>query len=148
MHHDAGPPHWKSIKIQKNAKGPRTTGQTDGWMDGYIILPLRGFEPVACSRMCCAQLWATQMIAKKQCRRPDSETEIQTYKLNCTPLGSYGPQYGDNNIKEGSYIITTTTDILGCGFNLLKQHNVCSGNFFLPHFFSLKKGKKGKKKIT
>ena len=30
-------------------------------MDGYIILPLRGFEPVACVRMICAQLISARM---------------------------------------------------------------------------------------
>ena len=57
------------IRVQK---GPRTTrktdiksqkshGQLDEHTDGNIILPLRGFEPMACGLILCAQLWAAQM---------------------------------------------------------------------------------------
>ena len=81
MHHDTGPPHWKVVQI-KIAKGLRMTGQTDGRTYGHIILLLRKFEPVAYGRMRCAQLKAAQMISKKLCRRPVSETEIQTYILD------------------------------------------------------------------
>ena len=36
----------------------------DDRKDGHIIPPLRGFDPGACGRMRCAQLWAVWMIAK------------------------------------------------------------------------------------
>ena len=35
-----------------------------GYTDRYIILPLRGFDPVAYSRMCWSQLQAAEMITK------------------------------------------------------------------------------------
>ena len=47
----------KSQKVRGRRDG-RTEGQTDGLTDGHIILPLKGFEPVACRRMRCVQLWA------------------------------------------------------------------------------------------
>ena len=34
----------------------RSRGQLYRWTDGHIILPLRGFDPVAYGRMRCAQL--------------------------------------------------------------------------------------------
>ena len=52
----------------------------DRQMDGNIILPLRGFETVAYGRMCCAELQAAQMIAKKWCGWLDRETERQRYQ--------------------------------------------------------------------
>ena len=55
----------------KIAKVLQTTGPTDG----LIILPLRGFDPVACGCICWAQLRDTRVIAKKQCRWRDRETE-------------------------------------------------------------------------
>ena len=51
----------------KISKGPQTTVRTDG----YIILPLTGFDPVACGRMRCTQLRTTQTIAKMWRGRPD-----------------------------------------------------------------------------
>ena len=70
---------------------------------GHIIPSLRGFDPVACGRMRCTQLWAARMITKKRRGRLDRETvrhtdgqrDGQTYKLDWTPLGSFGPQCWD-----------------------------------------------------
>ena len=56
------PQRW-TLKLEINtnakiAKGLQTTERTDGQTDRHIILPLRGFEPVACRRMRCGKLWA------------------------------------------------------------------------------------------
>ena len=72
----------------------------NGWTDRYIILPLRVFELVACSRMRCPQLRAAQMINKKRCGVPDRDMERQTNKLNCSPLGSFGTKYEDQFFTE------------------------------------------------
>ena len=53
-------PHTGNQYRYKNRKKAR--GQPERRTDGHILLPLRGFEPGACGRMCCAQLWAAQMI--------------------------------------------------------------------------------------
>ena len=53
-------PTLKIITNTKIAKCVRTIGQTDG----YIILPLRGFDPVAYGRMSWLQLQAAKMITK------------------------------------------------------------------------------------
>ena len=109
MHHAAGTPHWKinTNKNYKRHTDKRTNeqtdvrpdGHTDGrtkklsngrtnvWTyvltdrrtDGHIILPLRGFDPMACGRTGCAQLQAVQMIAKKRCERTDRKTDRHTY---------------------------------------------------------------------
>ena len=52
------------INTDKNHKRP-ADDLMDGWMDGYIILPLRVFEPVACGRMRCLQLWAARFERQK-----------------------------------------------------------------------------------
>ena len=83
IHRDAGPPKWKYICVHfqcggpasrcihsspkkpaddqtnrhKITRGPWTTVQTDG----FLILSLRVFEPVACGGMRCMQLWAAQI---------------------------------------------------------------------------------------
>ena len=67
---------------------------TDRRTDGHIILTLRGFNPISCGCMHFAQLWATQMITKKQCGRPYRDTEICKYKLHCTQPESFGPHCG------------------------------------------------------
>ena len=75
-----------------------------GQKDSYIILPLRGFDPVTCGRMRCAQLRAARMIANKRRGRPDKDTERRTdermdrwkYNLDWTPLGSFVPHCGNN----------------------------------------------------
>ena len=60
--------HWTpTLKIntnKKTAKGPRTTGR----MNGHIILPLRGFDPLAWGRMHCAQLQAARFDFQKATR--------------------------------------------------------------------------------
>ena len=81
----------------------RMNGRTDRRTDGHIILPLRGFEPMVCGRMSCAQLRAAQMITKKRRGRLDRKTKIWTYKLNWTPLGSFGPQCGDKLLPQRLY---------------------------------------------
>ena len=48
-------PSLEIITNTKIAKGPRAIGH----MDGYIILPLREFDPMACSHTVYAQLWDT-----------------------------------------------------------------------------------------
>ena len=80
------------ITNTKTEKVPRTTGQ----IDRHIILPLRGFDPVACGRMCYAQLRVAWMISKNRLGWPDIETETrlesekekQTYKIYWIPLRS------------------------------------------------------------
>ena len=47
-------PAGNKIDKHKTTKDPRNTGRKDG----HIILSLRGFEPMACGRMRCAQLRA------------------------------------------------------------------------------------------
>ena len=77
------------------AKGPQTIVQTDG----YIILPLRGFDsvaprphaldPVAYGRMRWSHSQATKMITKNRRGQPDIRTEIHTdiyYILNPTAV--------------------------------------------------------------
>ena len=74
----------------------------DGRTDRHSILPLMVFNHVVYSRMCCVKLRVACMISKKRCRRPERETErqrdreieIQTYKLNWTPLGAFEPWCG------------------------------------------------------
>ena len=55
---------------------------------------------MACRRILCVQLRSAWMFVKKRCRWPHGqqyrEADIQTYKLKWTPLGSAGPQCGDN----------------------------------------------------
>ena len=67
-------PTLKIITNTKIAKGQRTIGHTNG----YIILPLRGFYPVAYGRMRWLQLQAAEMITKNQRGQPDIRTDIQT----------------------------------------------------------------------
>ena len=66
-------PHTGNEYKYKNWKMPE-----DDWTDGYIILPLKVFETVACGRMCCAQIQSAQMIAKKRSGRPDKGTDRRT----------------------------------------------------------------------
>ena len=72
MYRDAGPPNWKIICINFQCRasaslciypGPKnsTDDHTDGRKDVHIILPLGGFEPLACDRMRCTQLQAVSM---------------------------------------------------------------------------------------
>ena len=56
----------------------QTYGLTDGRTDRYIILPLKGFDPIPWVRMCCAHLWAVRIISNKQYRRPVSDSDRQT----------------------------------------------------------------------
>ena len=117
MHRDAGPTHCKLIQIQTFQKAH---GQTDGCMDGHIKLPLRGFDPMACGCMHCTQLCSTRMISKKQRGRPDREidrcTDGQrygwTYKLNCIPIGSFGPQCGNTYL----FIVSDKTSLTVVSF--------------------------------
>ena len=48
-----------TLAINKNKKPQKGHERPDGWTDGHIILPLRGFEPVARGRMRCMQCRAT-----------------------------------------------------------------------------------------
>ena len=54
--------------------------------DVHIKLPLRVFDPMACSRMCCAQLQAVLLLLPKSDednhteRHREIETDIDTYK--------------------------------------------------------------------
>ena len=57
-------------------------GRTEGWIDRHIILPLRGFEPMACGRMRYAQLRAAQIIIKKKRGQPNREKERQRDRYN------------------------------------------------------------------
>ena len=60
-----------------------------GQTDGYIILPLRGFDPVAYGRMRWSQSQATKMIPKNRRGHPDIRTEIHKdiyYILNPTAV--------------------------------------------------------------
>ena len=53
-----------TLEVDTNTKIEKvlcTTGRTEG----HIILPLRGFNPVACGHMRCEQLQAAQIIAIK-----------------------------------------------------------------------------------
>ena len=75
----------------------------DGRTDGNIILPLRELEPVAYGRMRWAQLRATRFYFQKAMWKTSQryrETERQTYKLEWNPLGSFGPQCGDNTLLK------------------------------------------------
>ena len=60
----------------------------------HTILPLREVDGMAFSRMRCAQLRPTRIIDKKRCGRPEKHTYIRAYKLDWTPLGSFGTQCG------------------------------------------------------
>ena len=46
-------------------------------MDGHIILPLRGFDPMAFRHMRCTQFRAARMIAKKRRGGLKRDTERQ-----------------------------------------------------------------------
>ena len=64
----------------KITKGPRTTRQTDGRTDEYIILPLMGFNYVACGLMSCAQLWVAyfdRQILMRMTVKRDRETDVR-----------------------------------------------------------------------
>ena len=67
-------PTLKIITNTKIAKCVRTIGH----MDGYIILPLREFKPMAYSRMRLLQLYAAKMIAKNRREQQDIRTEKHT----------------------------------------------------------------------
>ena len=89
----------KTIEYKyKIVKVPRRTSQADG----LIILPLRSFDPMACSRMHCAQLRAVRVFAKKRWGRTDRqryrETGTQTHKIYWNPLWSFRPLCGDKCI--------------------------------------------------
>ena len=102
-------PHWgppdpsvginTNTKIAEGLQKKRTYVKTDR----HIIFPLRCFDLVACSHMRCMQLWGALMISKKRRGQPDRETETHTYKLNWIPLGSSGPQRGDNILIVNPY---------------------------------------------
>ena len=64
-------PHTGNEYIIKIAKVPWKTGKKDG----HIILPLRVFDPVACSRISCAQLRTALFLSPKS--DGDKHTEIQ-----------------------------------------------------------------------
>ena len=67
-------PTLEIITNTKIAKGPRPIGH----MDGYIILPLREFEPMAYGHMRLLQLYAGKMIAKNRREQQDIRTEKHT----------------------------------------------------------------------
>ena len=74
----------KIILIKKSQMARR---RPDRQTYGHIILSIRGFYPIDFGCMCCTQLQAAQIIAKKRHGRldreteslRDRETEIQTY---------------------------------------------------------------------
>ena len=66
-------PTLEIITNTKIAKGQRAIGHTNG----YIIVPLRGFDPVAYGRMRWSQLQAAKMITKNQRGQQDIRTDIQ-----------------------------------------------------------------------
>ena len=47
--------------IQTDVKPQKARGQPYRWTDRHILIPFRGFEPVACVRICCVQLRAARM---------------------------------------------------------------------------------------
>ena len=47
----------------------------DGRTNRHIILPIKGFEPVACGHMRCDKLRTTHIIVKKGGGQPGGETE-------------------------------------------------------------------------
>ena len=62
MNRNSVTPHYQLIQIKIFKK---FHGLTDGQPDRHIILPLRVFDPVAYSRMRCAQLRATRFDSQK-----------------------------------------------------------------------------------
>ena len=81
------------IDKYKNHKRP-----ADDRNDGHIILPLRGFDTVACGRMCCMKLRSAWMIAKKRHLRLDRDTERRRYVYTEIQIdgkiSSIGPHWG------------------------------------------------------
>ena len=107
---DAGTPHWKLIQIQKPQKA---LIQPDIWMDGHIILSLRGFEPVACGRMHCAQLWSARMITKKRRGRPDIKTDrwMDGHIISTGPhWGPLDPSVGINSLRRWTPTLEINTN--------------------------------------
>ena len=74
-------------------------------MDGHIILPLRGFGPVACSRMLCTQLQAACSDRQKAARttgRTDGHISLT------------GPHWGPPDPNLGDTSTSTTYKIHSC----------------------------------
>ena len=130
MHCDAGPPHWKLIQIQKLQKA---CIPLDNRTDVHFILPLRGFDLLACSCMCCAKLGAARMIAKNQYRHPDIETNRQMDRLTDRRMNgqmdvqtdvrtdghrsSTGPHWGPSDPSVGINALRLWTPILEININ-------------------------------
>ena len=83
-------------------KGPRLTSQ----MDGRIILTLRGFDPVACGRMCCTQLWEMFYDYQKamwMTRHRNGEIEAQTDRNIIWTGTHWGPPDSSVGITKSTY---------------------------------------------
>ena len=85
MHHDTLDPQTGNEYKYKNCK--KACGKTYKRIDGNIIMPLKGIEPVACVRMLCAQLRDARWIAKTRRGRQDGQRDRAADKLDRTPLG-------------------------------------------------------------
>ena len=89
----------KTIEYKyKNRKRP-TDNRTDRHTDRHIILPLRGFEPVSCGRMHCAQLQSALLLWQNS--DAGNQTERYTDRQTNGHIISTGPHWGPLYLSVG-----------------------------------------------